>query len=153
MRTAKTVCKPCWKLWRRRKKRRARGFAADSSALFCPFARRFARLSAPKLSDAKIRNRVVFFCSRRHENVTEGFVPNCLKSQHSQLVEVVTCRKCGYLFGALQDLGPRRAKIQTTTMKKRTASRFFQNGTRMGGRFFLVVFQRRTRFAFSAAND
>ena len=26
------------------------------------------------------------------------------------LIEVVSCRKCGYLFGALQDLGPRRAQ-------------------------------------------
>lgn len=51
-----------------------------------------------------------FFVSRRQENVPEGLCPNCFPQQDSQLVEAVTCRKCGYLFGALQDLGPRRAQ-------------------------------------------
>lgn len=50
-----------------------------------------------------------FFVSR-NEN-PEGNCPACEKvNQRSKLVEVVTCRKCGYLYGALQDLGPRRAQ-------------------------------------------
>src|SRR5690606_20525764 len=43
--------------------------------------------------------------------VPEGECADCHREgQRSQLVEVVTCRKCGYLYGALQDLGPRRAR-------------------------------------------
>lgn len=38
-------------------------------------------------------------------------MPDCHKAGiKSKLVELVTCRKCGYLFGALQDLGPRKAQ-------------------------------------------
>ncbi len=53
-----------------------------------------------------------FFVSRQNdENIPEGLCPACDQiSQQSKLVEVVTCRKCGYLYGALQDLGPRRAQ-------------------------------------------
>ena len=54
-----------------------------------------------------------FFVSRKNdeEDVPEGICPACNQvGQRSKLVEVVTCRKCGYLYGALQDLGPRRAQ-------------------------------------------
>jgi hypothetical protein len=53
-----------------------------------------------------------YFVSRKNrEDVPEGMCPNCWKAgRPSYLVEVVTCRKCGYLYGALQDLGPRRAQ-------------------------------------------
>jgi hypothetical protein len=56
----------------------------------------------------RIDGKAAYFVSRRHVNIEEGFCPDCLlKSQKSMLVEVVTCRKCGYLFGALQDLSPK----------------------------------------------
>ena len=52
-----------------------------------------------------------FFVSRKNENTPEGLCPDCNQvDRRSNLVEVVTCRKCGYLYGALQDLGPRRAQ-------------------------------------------
>jgi ATP-dependent helicase YprA (DUF1998 family) len=55
-----------------------------------------------------------FFVSRKSESerdIPEGDCPNCYQiGCKSKLVEVVTCRKCGYLYGALQDLGPRRAQ-------------------------------------------
>lgn len=53
-----------------------------------------------------------FFVSRKNNPETpEGYCPDCyLVGRRSQLVEVVTCRKCGYLYGALQDLGPRHAQ-------------------------------------------
>lgn len=53
-----------------------------------------------------------FFVSRKASpSVPEGECPDCYKTgRKSQLIEVVSCRKCGYLFGALQDLGPRRAQ-------------------------------------------
>lgn len=52
-----------------------------------------------------------YFVSRNNKGVPEGECPDCHQEcQRSQLVEVVTCRKCGYLYGALQDLGPRRAR-------------------------------------------
>lgn len=53
-----------------------------------------------------------FFVSRKNNHETpEGDCPDCYRAgRRSQLVEVVTCRKCGYLYGALQDLGPRRAQ-------------------------------------------
>ena len=52
----------------------------------------------------------VFFVSRKSESeIPEGDCPDCYRAgRKSKLVEVVTCRKCGYLYGALQDLGPRR---------------------------------------------
>ena len=41
----------------------------------------------------------------------DGFCPDCQAiGRRSLLVETVSCRKCGYLYGALQDLGPRRAQ-------------------------------------------
>lgn len=53
-----------------------------------------------------------FFVSRRTDpNAHDGLCPDCARAgRRAQLVEVVSCRKCGYLYGALQDLGPRRAK-------------------------------------------
>lgn len=53
-----------------------------------------------------------FFVSRKNNPETpEGDCPDCYRVfRKSQLVELVTCRKCGYLYGALQDLGPRRAQ-------------------------------------------
>lgn len=53
-----------------------------------------------------------FFVSRKtNADVPEGDCPACYRTNRtSKLVEVVTCRKCGYLFGALQDLGPRHAQ-------------------------------------------
>jgi len=57
-------------------------------------------------------NKPAFFVSRKNgENTPEGVCPSCwAKGFVSLLVEIVTCRKCGYLFGALQDLGPHRAR-------------------------------------------
>jgi hypothetical protein len=51
-----------------------------------------------------------FFVSRMNNSDTpEGFCPECYRvNRKSRLVEIVSCRKCGYIFGALQDLGPRR---------------------------------------------
>ncbi|BFU89524.1 MAG: helicase [Nitrospira sp.] len=53
-----------------------------------------------------------FFVSRQTaSDVPEGNCPACYRTNRtSKLVEVATCRKCGYLFGALQDLGPRHAQ-------------------------------------------
>jgi ATP-dependent helicase YprA (DUF1998 family) len=52
------------------------------------------------------------FVSRKTDaTVPEGECPACYRvGRKSLLVEIVSCRKCGYLFGALQDLGPRRAQ-------------------------------------------
>ncbi len=60
--------------------------------------------------------RPAFFVSRKiNDDTPEGFCPACYpESRSSKLVEVVTCRKCGYLYGALQDLGPRRAQNPET---------------------------------------
>ena len=57
-----------------------------------------------------------FFVSRKSSDETpEGLCPACYeKGNQSELIEVVTCRKCGYLFGALQDMGPRRAQNPET---------------------------------------
>ena len=58
-----------------------------------------------------------FFVSRQNnQDVPEGLCPECFtraQQFRSQLVEVVGCRRCGYLFGALQDLGPRYAQDPT----------------------------------------
>jgi hypothetical protein len=53
-----------------------------------------------------------FFVSREStREIPEGDCPDCYHvGLRSKLVEVVSCRKCGYLYGALQDLGPRRAQ-------------------------------------------
>ena len=63
-----------------------------------------------------------FFVSRKNEQTSkrqpidecpDGCCPDChAAGRKSLLVEVVSCRKCGYLFGALQDLGPRHAQRQ-----------------------------------------
>ena len=65
-------------------------------------------------------NGPAFFVSRQNRQTSrgketsdcpEGQCPDCHESrQESLLVETVSCRKCGYLYGALQDLGPRRAQ-------------------------------------------
>lgn len=65
-------------------------------------------------------NSPAFFVSRQNRqtsrgeetsNCPEGHCPDCYESgEESLLVETVSCRKCGYLYGALQDLGPRRAQ-------------------------------------------
>lgn len=56
--------------------------------------------------------KAAFFVSRKTDpGVPEGDCPACYSiNKISKLVEVLTCRKCGYLFGALQDLGPRHAQ-------------------------------------------
>ena len=58
-----------------------------------------------------------YFVSRKSDdNTPEGRCSACFQAERrSQLVEVVTCRKCGYFYGALQDLGPRRARDPETT--------------------------------------
>lgn len=65
-------------------------------------------------------NGPAFFISRQNRQTSrgketsdcpEGHCPDCHESgEESWLVETVSCRKCGYLYGALQDLGPRRAQ-------------------------------------------
>ena len=69
-------------------------------------------LQCPGRNDEK----PAFFVSRKNNDDTpEGLCPVCYeKGNQSELVEVVTCRKCGYLFGALQDMGPRRAQNPET---------------------------------------
>ena len=58
---------------------------------------------------ARNGGRPAIFLSRRTDDDTpEGQCPHCRRAGlTSRLVEIVSCRKCGYLFGALQDLGPR----------------------------------------------
>ncbi len=61
-----------------------------------------------------------FFVSRKNDTTSrgekvsdcpDGCCPDChATNRRSLLVETVSCRKCGYLYGALQDLGPRRAQ-------------------------------------------
>ncbi len=65
-----------------------------------------------KLCPGRNNSRPAFFVSRKNDADTpDGYCPDCHhEGRQSKLVEVVTCRKCGYLFGALQDLGPRRAR-------------------------------------------
>ncbi len=65
-----------------------------------------------KLCPGRKDGKATFFVSRKSETETpEGDCPDCYKiGRKSKLVEVVTCRKCGYLYGAMQDLGPRRAQ-------------------------------------------
>jgi DEAD/DEAH box helicase/Helicase conserved C-terminal domain len=64
-----------------------------------------------KQCQGRIGGQPASFVSRKSEGVPEGLCPDCFRVERiSQIVEVVTCRKCGYLFCALQDLGPRRAR-------------------------------------------
>ena len=67
-----------------------------------------------------------FFVSRKtNPSVPEGECPDCYDAgRKSQLIEVVSCRKCGYLFGALQDLGPRRAADSRRRWSGETVFRF-----------------------------
>lgn len=57
-------------------------------------------------------DKAIFFVSRKGKvDVPEGDCPACYRANRtSKLVEILSCRKCGYLYGALQDLGPRRAQ-------------------------------------------
>ncbi len=58
----------------------------------------------------------VFLSRKDDEDTPEGVCPHCHRAGlESQLIELVSCRKCGYLFGALQDLGPRFRQNPDTT--------------------------------------
>ena len=63
-----------------------------------------------KKCPGRVNEKPTFFVSRKNgDDTPEGYCPECHRIDNkSKLVEVVSCRKCGYLFGALQDLGPRR---------------------------------------------
>jgi hypothetical protein len=65
-----------------------------------------------KLCPGRQNGKPAFYVSRKNDGkVPEDDCPECYQSgRTSKLVEIVTCRKCGYLFGALQDLGSRRAQ-------------------------------------------
>lgn len=65
-----------------------------------------------KKCPGRVNEKPTFFVSRKNgKDTPEGNCPECHRIDNcSKLVEVVACRKCGYLFGALQDLGPRRAQ-------------------------------------------
>ena len=65
-----------------------------------------------KQCPGRVEGKPAFFVARKNEEeAPEGHCPDCfLAGRTSKLVEVTSCRKCGYLFGALQDLGPRRAR-------------------------------------------
>ena len=79
---------------------------------------------------ARIDGKAAYFVSRRHANVEEGRCPECwLKNQKSMLVEVMTCRKCGYLFGAVQDLSP---KIRQTSDDTDAPAQFNVLSTELG---------------------
>jgi ATP-dependent helicase YprA (DUF1998 family) len=53
-----------------------------------------------------------WFVVRSHGGVADGECPACSITGHqSQLVETVGCRTCGYLFGALQDRGPKEQAL------------------------------------------
>ncbi len=58
------------------------------------------------------------FPSRRADDasIPEGVCPAChAAGRASKLVETVTCRRCGWLYGALRDLGPTRARARRDT--------------------------------------
>lgn len=65
-----------------------------------------------KQCPGRVNNLPAFFVSRKNgDDSPNGYCPECFRVGHkSLLVEIVSCRKCGYLFGALQDMGPRRAQ-------------------------------------------
>ena len=68
----------------------------------------YVHRSCPGRQDGKP---AFFISEKRSRTSPRGECPDCYDAgRKSQLVEVVSCRKCGYLFGALQDLGPRRAQ-------------------------------------------
>ena len=58
----------------------------------------------------RVEGQPAYFQSRKASSeAPEGNCPFCFSAGvTSRLVELVTCRKCGYLYGALQDLGPKR---------------------------------------------
>ena len=62
----------------------------------------------------RIRNggwAAVFLSRKPDEETPVGHCPHCRRAGLvSRLIEIVSCRKCGYVFGALQDLGPRFAQ-------------------------------------------
>jgi ATP-dependent helicase YprA (DUF1998 family) len=86
------------------------------------FVRAQAGLHACLRNDCPGREKAdpAFFVSRQNDMTSRGErVPDCpdgccpdchAVGRRSLLVETVSCRKCGYLYGALQDLGPRRAQ-------------------------------------------
>lgn len=81
---------------------------------------------------ARIDGQPAFFVSRKCDGVPEGLCPECFQTgRRSHVVEVVTCRKCGYLFGALQDLGPRRARKSLTSTES-TKPQFDTFSTELG---------------------
>lgn len=86
------------------------------------FVRAQAGLHVCLRSDCPGREKAgpAFFVSRQNDitsrgeqvpDCSDGCCPDChAVGRRSLLVETVSCRKCGYLYGALQDLGPRRAQ-------------------------------------------
>lgn len=78
--------------------------------------------------------KAAFFVSRKNsENTPGGWCPECWsESRASRLVEVVTCRKCGYLYGALQDLGPRRAQNPDRDEESQPKPQFDSFDTELG---------------------
>ncbi len=58
---------------------------------------------------ARRGGRPAIFLSRKTDDETpEGQCLHCHRAGHtSRLIEIVSCRKCGYLYGALQDCGSR----------------------------------------------
>ena len=53
-----------------------------------------------------------WFVTRTHGFVEDGDCPACAEvGRQSQLVETVGCRTCGYLYGALQDRGPKEQAL------------------------------------------
>jgi len=53
-----------------------------------------------------------WFVTRTHEFVEDGDCPACAEvGRPSRLVETVGCRTCGYLYGALQDRGPKEQAL------------------------------------------
>jgi ATP-dependent helicase YprA (DUF1998 family) len=53
-----------------------------------------------------------WFVTRMADFVPDGWCPACAGAgRPSQLVEVVSCRTCGYVYGALQDRGPREQAL------------------------------------------
>lgn len=90
---------------------------------------------------ARIDGKAAYFVSRRHANVEEGFCPECwLKNQKSLLVEVMTCRKCGYLYGALQDLGPKKWQEDDSDADKKPQFDVFQTELGWGAESFWSYF-------------
>ncbi len=90
---------------------------------------------------ARAGGNAAYFVSRRHANVEEGFCPECwMKNQKSMLVEIMTCRKCGYLYGALQDLGPKKWQADDGETGKQPQFDVFQTELGWGAESFWSYF-------------